>query len=100
MSEPLIEIVTLDAPGRRTIGPRDRLTERLQDRRQDIESAIRQAASIAAASADATPGPFSLKTIEIAFGITLTAEAGVIVSKAAAEASLEVTLTIERLSDE
>jgi hypothetical protein len=34
--------------------------------------------------------------MEVTFGITLAAEAGVILSKASAEASFEVTLTVER----
>lgn len=35
----------------------------------------------------------SPKSVEVEFGITLTAEAGVIVAKAAAEASITVTIT-------
>ncbi|MDQ0946134.1 hypothetical protein QFZ24_000057 [Streptomyces phaeochromogenes] len=37
-------------------------------------------------------------SMDVTFGLTLAAEAGVILSKASAEASFEVTLTVERAS--
>ena len=42
------------------------------------------------------PG-WHVSSIQATFGLTLTAEAGVIVSKASAEASFEVTITVERV---
>lgn len=37
--------------------------------------------------------------MEVTFGLTLAAEAGVILSKASAEASFEVTLSVERVPE-
>ncbi len=99
MGEPRIEIVTeLPSGIGRSIAERERLTEQIERRADDIRAAIRAATEIVADAAPAPNGPFQLSTIEVTFGITLTAEAGVIVSKASAEASLEVTISIERES--
>jgi len=93
-----VETVELDASGSRQIAARRRATELLQDRRADIESAIAEATSIVETSAasDEQRGPWRIKTIEATFGLTLAAEAGVILSKASTEASFEVTITVER----
>lgn len=93
-----VETVELDAAGTRQIGPRHRTTALLQDRRDDIEAAVGEACAIVQDSAvkvEARHG-WRVSSLEAKFGIVLGAEAGVIVSKASAEASLEVTVTIER----
>jgi Trypsin-co-occurring domain 1 len=93
-----VETVPLDSSGTRQIGPRTRTTSLLKDRRDDIESAISEASSIIQDSVDRIEDKdgWRVKTIEAKFGLTLAAEAGVILSKASAEASFEVTVTIER----
>ena len=93
-----VETVELDSAGSRQISSRLRATDLLQERRGDIEAAIAEAGSIVQASLrEEDPSQnWGVTTIEATFGLTLTAEAGVILSKASAEASFEVTLTLER----
>lgn len=93
-----VETVELDASGSRQIGPRQRATELLSERRSDIESAVSKACAIvqdSAAKLDDRPD-WRVGTLEAKFGLTLSAEADVVVSKASAEASFEATVTIER----
>lgn len=95
----LVEVVELDGQGARQIGPRKRATELLRDRSTDIEEAVREASAIAqrcVAQAGENKGGWTITTLQATFGLTLTAEAGVILSKASAEASFEVSLTVER----
>jgi hypothetical protein len=93
-----VETAELDGRGQRQISDRRRTTELLADRRADIESAIQQAADIVAAAARdrREPDGWRTKTIEATFGITVAAEAGVVLTKASAGASFEVTITVER----
>jgi len=93
-----VETVELDAAGTRQISPRHRTTAALQERRGDIEAAVSEACQIvqdSVAKVDAQHG-WRVSTLEAKFALTLAAEAGVIVSRASAEASFEVTVTIER----
>jgi Trypsin-co-occurring domain 1 len=92
-----IETVELDSAGSRQISSRNRTTSRLQDRRSDIEAAVREACEIvqgSVAKVDTQHG-WRVSSVEAKFGLIVAAEAGVIVSRASAEASLEVTVTIE-----
>jgi len=93
-----VETVALDGAGGRQIGPRSRTTTLLKDRHDDIEAAVAEAAAVLQASAAKLDDSHSwrIKTVEAKFGLTLTAEAGIILSKASAEASFEVTISIER----
>jgi len=93
-----IETVELDSAGTRQISARHRATTPLQHRRSDIEAAIREACEVvqdSTAKLDARQG-WRVSSLEAKFGLVLAAEAGVIVSRASAEASFEVTVTIER----
>jgi len=93
-----VETVELDAAGARQIGLRHHTTELLSERRDDIEAAVGEACEIvqdSAAKLDGRNG-WRVSSLEAKFGVTLSAEAGVVVSKASAEASFEVTVTIER----
>jgi hypothetical protein len=93
-----VETVELDAVGTRQISSRHRTTTALQERRGDIEAAVNEACQIvqeSVANVDARHG-WQVSTVEAKFGLTLAAEAGVIISRASAEASFEVTITIER----
>jgi hypothetical protein len=93
-----VETVELDAAGTRQISSRQRTTALLRDRRGDIEAAVGEACEIvqdSVAKVEARHG-WRVGSLEAKFGLTLGAEAGVIVSKASAEASFEVTVTIER----
>ena len=93
-----VETVELDAAGTRQINSRRRTTAALQERRGDIEAAVSEACQIvqdSAARVDARHG-WRISSLEAKFGLTLAAEAGVIISRASAEASFEVTVTIDR----
>jgi hypothetical protein len=93
-----VETVELDATGTRQISSRRHTTALLQERRADIEAAVREACDIIQDSAAKvnTQDGWHVRNIEATFGLTLAAEAGVILSKASAEASFEVKVTIER----
>ncbi|MFW6724506.1 CU044_2847 family protein [Streptomyces sp. MAR4 CNY-716] len=97
-----VETVELDAGGGgRRIGRRSGTTAALADRGPEIEAAIVQASAIAQQSLARVPDRdgWRVSTMEVSFGLTLAAEAGVVLSKASAEASFEVTLTIERAAE-
>jgi hypothetical protein len=93
-----VEVFSADDARGRQIGARHRSTELLRERRDDIEAAVREAAEVLQESVagvkDSTG--WRMSTLEATFGLVLSAEAGVIVSRASAEVSLEVKVTIER----
>jgi hypothetical protein len=93
-----VETVELDLSGRRQIGQRSRTTALLRDRAGDIEAAVQEASAIVQESVAKVQDKdgWKMKSVEVKFGLVLTAEAGVVLSRASAEASFEVTLTIER----
>jgi hypothetical protein len=93
-----VETVELDSSGRRQIGQRGRTTALLRDRADDVESAVQEASAIVQKSVAKVQDEdgWQTKSVEVKFGVVLTAEAGVVVSRASAEASFEVTLTIVR----
>jgi hypothetical protein len=93
-----VETVELDSSGTRQIKQRNRTTELLRDRADDIESAVQEASTIVQGSVAKVQDKdgWRMKSVEVKFGLVLTAEAGVVLSRASAEASFEVTLTIER----
>ncbi|MGW0732239.1 CU044_2847 family protein [Streptomyces sp. NPDC002851] len=96
-----VETVELDGRGARQIGSRARLSAPLGDRSAEVQEAIVQASAIAQDSLAQVEerGGWSVRSMEVVFGLTLSAEAGVILSKASAEASFEVTLTVERAAN-
>ena len=80
------------------IGWGSSVPQQLQDRVDDIRQAIvsgSQAVAGGLAAVASAPG-WSLDKVSASFGITLTAEAGVILSKASAEATFEVALEFTR----
>lgn len=93
-----VETVELDTSAGRQIRSRTRATEQLAQRRPDVQAAIAQTSEIAREALEnlAEPPGWKVSSLKLTFGITLAAEASVIVSKASAEASFEVALTIER----
>lgn len=92
-----IETVRVDSSTRQ-IGPASRTTALLQDRRSDIESAIVETTSIVQDSVANIEShqDWKVRRLEAKFGLTLAAEAGVLISRASAEASLEVRIVVER----
>lgn len=71
----------------------------MADRRDDISAAVGQAAGLVCSSADEIEDRegWRLASLEATFGIKLTADAGVILTRVGAEASLEIKLTVERV---
>ncbi|MBQ0984587.1 hypothetical protein KBZ10_08660 [Streptomyces sp. F63] len=98
MADVRVETVALDTAGNRQISSRTRTTSSLGERAAEIEEAIVQASSLAQQSLAQVPerDGWRITSLDVTFGLTLAAEAGVILSKASAEASFEVTLTVER----
>ena len=93
-----VETVELNTSGTRQIKPHSRTTALLRDRADDIESAVQEASDIVQGSVAKVQDKagWRTKSVEVKFGLVLTAEAGVVLTRASAEASFEVTLTIER----
>nr|WP_221376395.1 CU044_2847 family protein [Actinoplanes polyasparticus] len=82
----------------REIGWGDGLTERLGERVSDVRQAVSDGVSAIAASIKDLPavGGWEPDEVSATFGIALVAEAGVVLSKASAEATFEVTVTFRR----
>lgn len=93
-----VETAELDTSGRRQIASRSKTTALLTERRADIQQAITDAIDVVRTpiTADNDTNGWHIAEVTATFGITLTAEAGVIITRAAAEASFEVTLTLQR----
>jgi Trypsin-co-occurring domain 1 len=91
-----VQVVPIEAG--REIGWGSNLVQQLEERRESIKEAIVAGSSTIAESLAQLRPPTSweIKEVGASFGITLTAEAGVILSKASAEATFEVTVTFAR----
>jgi hypothetical protein len=93
-----VQVVDVDMATDREITFGKNLTEGLENRQDDIRDAIEAGSEMVAKSLGSLPSPegWRLGEVSASFGITLTAEAGVIVSKASAGATFEVTVTFTR----
>jgi hypothetical protein len=71
----------------------------LEQRLADIKAAIASGAAAVADSLGTLPRPEGWQVSEVSgsFGLSLAAEAGVILTKASAETTFEVTVTFERV---
>ena len=92
----LVQVVPVDE--RREIGWGNSTAEQLRNRMEDIRRAIAEGAKAVADSLEGLPGAkgWQLGEVSAKFGVTLTAEAGVILSKASAGATFEVTVLYKR----
>ena len=99
--EVLIQVVPGAAAGRE-IGWGTNVAERLESRLDDIRRAIASGATAVAESLGGLPGAqgWSLDNVSASFGVTLTAEAGALLSKASAGATFDVTVTYKRAPDD
>ncbi len=93
----VVQVVALDDGGRQ-IGWGSNVAETLTSRLEDVRAAI---VSGAGAIAEGLPGlpaalGWQVKEVTGTFGLSLAAEAGVIISKASTEATFEVSVTFER----
>lgn len=91
-----VEIVETDAGGRQ-IAQRQRVSQALSKRRADIEAAVGEAIEVLSASVEKAPDKagWGVSSVEGTFGISLTTDASVIVSKLSAQASLQVKIVME-----
>ncbi|MGW7387100.1 CU044_2847 family protein [Streptomyces sp. NPDC054794] len=100
MSDSLVrvETVELDSQGSRQIRARNRGTASLQERSAELQEAIVSASGMAQSSLARLRDHdgWRVSSLEVSFDVTLAAEAGVILSKASAEASFDGVITVER----
>ena len=96
-NEILVEVQPAGGGGRQ-IGPEKKLFQSLSERSLDIEAAIKAGSEIAghAISASEEGAGWGVQSVDLTFGISLAVEAGVVVSKASADASFEVKVTVAR----
>jgi hypothetical protein len=92
-----VQVVALDA--NREIGWGANLVRKLGDHLGDIQAAITAGTTMVADSLTGLPERHGWELTEVAatFGITLTADAGVILTRASAGATFDVTVKFERL---
>lgn len=94
----LVQVVELDEA--RQIGWGSNLAESLNSRLEDVRAAIVDGAGAVAQGLPGLPTAqgWQVKEVTGTFGLSLTAEAGVVLSKASTEATFEVSVTFERAS--
>jgi hypothetical protein len=92
----LVQVVPVE-PGRE-IGWGSSRVEAFRDRLKDVQEAVAAGARAVADSLDGLPSAEGWRLGEVSgsFGICLTAETGVILTKASAAATFEVTVTFHR----
>lgn len=93
-SEKMVFVQVVPVDEGREIGWGANVAERLQNRLEDIRLAIADGTKAVADSLDGLPGAkgWQLGEVSAKFGVTLTAQAGVILSNASAGATFEVTV--------
>lgn len=92
----LVQIVETD--GGREIAWGGNVTDRLRDRIDELRAAVVAGAQVVNADLDQLPEQPNWRVSELSatFGVTLTADAGVLLSRAGAQATFEVTVTFSR----
>jgi len=100
-TEILVQVVPGAVAGRE-IGWGTNVAEQLESRLDDIRRAIASGATAVARSLDSLPRApdWQLDNVAASVGITLTAEAGALLSKASAGATFDVTITYKRIADD
>lgn len=98
-SEVLVQVVS-DIDSGREIGSTVNFAERFEARLDDIREAIQAAA---AAVARSLPGlhaadGWEVGEVSASFGVTRTAEAGVLITKTSAAATFDVTVKMQKVS--
>ena len=92
----LVQVVPVDEG--REIGWGESTAEQLRNRLEDVQLAIKEGAKAVAESLKGLPSAegWQLGEVSAKFGVTLTAQAGVILSSASAGATFEVTVLFKR----
>lgn len=95
-----VQVVPLEAS--REIGWNSSIVEQIEARIDDIRSAIASGTRAIAESVADLPDPprWKLGEISASFGVTLAAEAGVILSRASAGATFEVHVTFQPVGEQ
>lgn len=98
IAEQPVLIQVVDMQEGREIAWGGNVAARLGERLDDVNRAITAGTRAVAAGLTDLPatGQWQVNEVSASFGITLTAEAGVLLSKAGAEATFEVTVTFQR----
>jgi hypothetical protein len=93
-----VQVIDVNVAAGREITFGKNSAEKLANRQDDIRGAIEAGSQTLANSIESLPSPagWRLGEVSASFGITLTAEAGAIVSKASAGATFEVSVTFTR----
>lgn len=88
----LVQVVPVDEG--REIGWGESTAEQLRNRLEDIRLAVKEGAKAVADSLEGLPGAkgWRLGEVSAKFGVTLTTQAGVILSSVSAGATFEVTV--------
>jgi len=91
-----VQVVSVDEG--REIGWGESTAEQLRNRLEDIRLAVKEGVKAVAESLEGLPGAkgWQLGEVSAKFGVTLTAQAGVILSSASAGATFEVTVLFKR----
>jgi len=91
----MVQVAILDQD--RQIGFGTNPVDQLETRLDDISTAIKAGTNAIAESLDGLPivNGWHVGKLSASFGLTLAAEAGVILSKASAEATFEITVTFQ-----
>jgi hypothetical protein len=99
-SQESLFVQVVEITGGRQIGWGANVSELLVARLDDIRAAIAAGTEAVGSSLGtlSSPGGWGVDEVTASFGITLAAEAGVILSKASAEATFDVTVTFTRQS--
>ena len=94
-----VQVVELE-PGRQ-IGWGANVAQHLHERIGDVKAAVISGSSAVADSIGGLTSPegWELGEVTASFGVALTAEAGAILTKAAGEATFEVSVTFRRKDD-
>lgn len=97
-STPAVYVPVVSVEAGRQIGWGSNAIDQLDRHRVSIQAAVLEGARTVAQSLSTLTPPESwqLKEVQATFGIILTAEAGVILSKASAETTFEVSVTFAR----
>ena len=95
----LVQVVPVDEG--REIGWGESTAEQLRNRLEDIRLAVKEGAKAIADSLEGLPSAkgWQLGEVSAKFGVTLTAQAGVILSNVSAGATFEVTVLFKRDPD-
>jgi hypothetical protein len=93
-----IVVQVIDITTGREIAWGGNVVEKLSDRLKDVQTAIVAGVHAVSQGLDRLPTPtdWQLAELSASFGVTLAAAAGVVLSKASAEATFEVTVTFKR----